>query len=313
LLVRGAAADSGSAVPGGWRVIGYLDIRPAPIIHRAFENGLREHGLDPGRDVRIDYREAGGRVDTFDAIAAELAASPVDLIVAPSTTAAFAARKATARIPIVTMFAGDPVGSGLAESLARPGGNVTGMTSQGVDFATKHLELLIEAIPSAQRIAVLTIPGNPPNERGLREIEQAGSARGLAVSAAPWRTGDELAGAFALIDRYKAEGIVVFDAPQTFEYRERIIALALERRLGTVFQQRLYTEAGGLLSFGPDTADLARRAAGHVAKILGGAKPAELPMEQPTRFDLAVNLRTARAIGLALAPSLLARADEVIE
>jgi putative ABC transport system substrate-binding protein len=288
-------------------------MRPAVNLERAFESGLREHGLEPGRDVRIDYRDASGQIERFDAIAAEFVAAPVDLIVAPTTTAALAAHKATASIPIVTIVAGDPVGSGLAESLAHPGGNVTGTTSQGVDFATKHLELLVEAIPSARRIAVLTIPGNPPNERGLREIESAATARGLTIVAAPWRTSDELADAFAVVDRHGAEGLVVFDAPQTFEHRERIIALALQRRLGTVFQQKLYIAAGGLLSFGPDTADLARHAAGHVAKILAGSRPADLPMEQPTRFELAVNLRTARAIGLALAPTLLARADEVIE
>jgi putative tryptophan/tyrosine transport system substrate-binding protein len=303
LPLAAGATDPGSASPAGRHLIGYLDVRPVPSLHRAFESGLREHGLEPGRDVRIDYREAGGRIDHFDAIAAEFVAMPVDLIVAPSTTAALAARKATAQIPIVTMFAGDPVGSGLVENLAHPGGNVTGTTSQGVDFATKHLELLAEAIPSARRVAVLTITGNPPNERGLREIEKAAAAR----------TSDELAGAFAAIDRHHAEGLVVFDAPQTFEHRERIIALALERRLGTIFQQKLYVEAGGLLSFGPDTEDLARRAAGHVAKILRGSRPADLPMEQPTRFELAANLRTARAIGITLAPSLLARADEVIE
>jgi putative ABC transport system substrate-binding protein len=313
LPLAAGATDPGSASPAGRHLIGYLDVRPVPSLHRAFESGLREHGLEPGRDIRIDYREAGGRIDRFDAIAAEFVAMPVDLVVAPSTTAALAARKATAQIPIVTMFAGDPVGSGLVESLAHPGGNVTGTTSQGVDFATKHLELLAEAIPSARRVAVLTITGNPPNERGLREIEKAAAARGIAVAAAPWRTSDELAGAFAAIDRHRAEGLVVFDAPQTFEHRERIIALALERRLGTVFQQKLYVEAGGLLSFGPDTVDLARRAAGHVTKILRGSRPADLPMEQPTRFELAANLRTARAIGITLAPSLLARADEVIE
>jgi ABC-type uncharacterized transport system substrate-binding protein len=306
-------ADRGSAVPAVRPLIGYLDVRPVPSLHRAFEAGLREHGLEPGRQVRIDYRAAGGRVEAFDAIAAEFVAAPVDLIVAPSTTAALAAHKATAQIPIVTMFAGDPVGSGLVESLAHPARNVTGTTSQGVDFATKHLELLVEAVPAARRIAVLTIAGNPPNERGLREIEKAAMARGVAIAAAPWRTGDDLADAFAQVDRHKAEGLVVFDAPQTFEYRESIIALALERRLGTVFQQRLYSEAGGLLSFGPDTADLARRAAGHVAKILGGSRPGDLPMEQPTRFELVVNLKTAKQIGLSIPPSLLARADEVVE
>ena len=307
------AADPRSAAPAGQRLVGFFDVRPAPNLQRAFESGLREHGLEPGRDVRIDYREAGGRIERFATIAAEFVAMPVDLIVAPNTTAALAARNATAHIPIVTIVAGDPVGSGLAESLAHPGGNVTGTTSQGVDFATKHLELLVEAIPRARRIAVLTIPGNPPNERGLREIESAAAEHGLTVAAAPWRTSDELADAFAVVDRLGAEGLVVLDAPQTFEYRERIIALALQRRLGTVFQQKLYVKAGGLLSFGPDTADLARRAAGHVAKILAGSRPADLPMEQPTRFELAVNLHTARAIGLVLAPSLLARADEVIE
>jgi putative tryptophan/tyrosine transport system substrate-binding protein len=312
-LMRAFGAGAADQRPTGPFRIAFLESTSVQSFRDAFEQGLRENGLVPGQTIVIDYRTAGGSAKRFDVLASEVVSTNIDLIVAPSTTAALAAKRATATIPIVIVLAGDPVGSGLVGSLAHPDGNVTGTTSQGVDFATKHLGLLSEAVPDARSIAVLTVPGNPPNDRGLEQIQTAAAARGLVIVPSGWLAADELDAAFARITADKAQALVVFDAPQTFENRERIIRLTAEHRLPAIYQQKLYVQGGGLMSYGPDVMDLARRSAWYVARLLRGVRPADLPVEQPTKFELIINLKTAKALGLTISQSLLLRADDVIQ
>jgi len=289
---------------------------PATPASEAFRQGLRDLGYVEGRNVVLEYRFAEGRIDRYPELVAELVRLPVDVIVVPGTAAAQAARKATVSIPIVIVLAGNPVGDGLITSFARPGGNVTGTTSVSSEISGKYLELLREAVPTLSRVAVLWNPLTPPHTKMLKETEAASRTLGLTVQPVSARRPDEIPGAFAAMARGRADGLVVLSDPMfdgSRRERMRIADLVTKARLPTMYTTRELTQEGGLMSYGPSQPDLFRRAAGYVDKILRGAKPADLPVEQPTKFELVINLKTAKALGLTIPPSVLARADEVIQ
>ena len=301
--------------PGKLPTIGYLGAATALAWSQwtaAFVQRLRELGWIEGRTIAIEHRWAEGRSDRAAEIAAEFVRRKVDVIVTSSTAATVAAKHATSVIPIVFAAAGDPLGTGLVASLARPGGNVTGLSMQQTDLAAKRLELLREVVPGLRRLAILANVGGPSVVLDMREVEAAARTLGLEVITAEIQQGEDIVPALeALNDR--ADALYVCIDPLVHSHRIRINTLALAARLPTSYATREGVEAGGLMSYGANQADLYRRAADYVDKILRGAKPADLPVEQPTKFDLVINLVTARALGLEIPPTLLARADEVIE
>jgi len=278
----------------------------------AFVQRLRELGWVENRNVAIVYRWAEGRTEQLVEIAAEFVRLKVDVIVTTGTPATLAAKQATSVIPIVFAATGDPVGTGLVASLARPGGNVTGLSLQQVETGGKRLELLREVIPSLGRLALLANVGNPVVVLELGEVQAAARTLGLEVITLEIRRGEDIAPAFEAL-KGRAEALYVLVDPLVATHRIRINTLVLAARLPTMHTQRESVELGGLMSYGANFPDLFRRAADLVDKILRGAKPADIPVEQPTKFDLVVNLTTAKALGLEIPPTLLARADEVIE
>ena len=278
----------------------------------AFVQRLRELGWIEGRTVVIDYRWAEGRSERVADIAAEFVQDKVDLIFATGTEAALAAKKATALIPIVFPVAGDPLGSGMVASLARPGGNVTGLSNLAADLAAKRLEILRDVFPGLNRLAIMANVSSPGSVLEMDEFQEAARALRLEVIPLEIRRTEDIAPAIESL-KGRVEALYVVGDPLANLNRVRINTFALVARLPTIYVQREYVEAGGLMSYGPNYAALFRRAADYVDKILRGAKPADLPVEQPTQFDLVINLVTARALGLTVPPTLLARADEVIE
>jgi len=278
----------------------------------AFVQRLRELGWIEGRTIAIEYRWAEGRTERAAEIAAELVQRKVDVIVTSGTAVVVAAMQATSVIPIVFAAAGDPVGTGLIASLARPGGNVTGLSNQVLDLAGKRLELLREIVPGLGRLALLGNVGNPVVVLDMREAQAAARTLGLEVTTLEIRRGEDIVPAFEALNGHEEALYVVFDALVN-THRIRINTLALAARLPTMHGIRDYVEAGGLMSYGTNFPDLFRRAADYVDKILRGAKPADLPVEQPTKFDLVINLTTAKALHLKIPESFLLRADEVIE
>jgi len=278
----------------------------------AFLQRLRDLDWIEGRTVALEYRWAEGRSSRAAEIAAEFVRLKVDVIVTYATPPALAAKQATSVIPIVFAAAGDPVGAGLVASLARPGGNVTGLSNQQADVAGKKLELLREVVPGLRRLAIMANTGNPGTVLEMGEAQAAARTLGLeATTVEILRTEDIAPGFDALKGR--AEALYVCTDPLIVTNRARIHTLAMSARLPTIYNSREYVEAGGLISFGPSFLDLWRRTAEIVDKILRGAKPGDIPVEQPTKFDLVINLTTAKALGLEVSPTLLARADEVIE
>jgi ABC-type uncharacterized transport system substrate-binding protein len=261
----------------------------------------------------VERRFSEGRNERYRALATELVSLKVDLIVAPGTAAALAAKEATSTIPIVTVVVGDPVGSRLIAGLARPGGNVTGMPSSAPDIIAKGLELLKEIAPNLSRVAVLRNATTPVYGTSFKELEVA--ARTLRVRLQPIgvRTPKDIESAFAAMTKERAEALIPMDDPFVALQRRRIGDLAVQHRLPTISSQRSYPEAGALMSYGPSFNDLFWRAATYVDKILKGAKPGDLPVEQPTKFELVINLKTAKALGLTIPPSVLGRVDEVIQ
>jgi ABC-type uncharacterized transport system substrate-binding protein len=278
----------------------------------AFTSRLRELGWIEDRNIRMDVRWAEGRNDRSAEIAADLVRLKVDVIVTYSSEHTQIAKQATSIIPIVFALAGDPVGSGLVASLARPGGNVTGLSAQNVDLTGKRFELLREIIPSLRRLAILFNGNNPTAMIEIDIVRAAASPLGIEVSPSEILGAEDIAPAIARITK-QADALFVVGEPLTFTHRTRINTLALAARLPTTYPTRGYVEVGGLMSYGPNFPASFRRAADYVHKILLGAKPGDLPVEQPTRYDLVVNLTTARALGLDIPATLLARADEVIE
>ena len=291
----------GAATPSAWSQ------RVAAFVQR-----LRELGWTEGRTVVVEYRWAEGRSERFLEIAAEFAQLKVDVIVAAGTPAILAARQATSVVPIVFVGAGDPVGTGLVASLPRPGGNVTGLSAQTTDTVGKRLELLRELMPGIRRLAIMGNVDNPVSVLEMREIGAACAALGLEADALEIRRTADIVPAFEALKR-GAEALYVQADPLVIANQIRINTLALGMRLPTMHGLREYVEAGGLMSYGPNFPDLFRRAADFVDKILRGAKPSDIPVEQPTKFELVINLITAKALGLEIPPTLLARADEVIE
>jgi putative ABC transport system substrate-binding protein len=283
-------------------------------VREAFGQGLRDLGYVEGRNVNIEWRFAEGRLDRFPQLVAELVRLKVDVIFSPGTPATQAAMKATATIPIVIATAGNPVGDRLVGSLARPGGNVTGLTMlAGPELGAKYLELLKEAAPGVSRVAVLWNPLTAPEVGLLKEAGTAARALGLELQPVTARRPEEIEGAFAAMSRERANGLVVMPDALFLSLRVRLANLADKSRLPAMYGFRENVEAGGLMSYGASLPDLFRRAAGYPARILKGAKPTDLPVEQPTRFELVINLKTAKALGLTIPPSLLARADQMIE
>jgi putative ABC transport system substrate-binding protein len=280
----------------------------------AFRQGLRERGYVEGRNILIEYRWADGRFDRLPGLATELVRLGVNIIVAANTPAALAAKNATSTIPIILVTSGDPVGSGLVASLARPGGNVTGLSLMPtLAIGGKQLELLKDAFPTVTHVAVLANPANPPTAGLLKEIELAARSLGLRLRVVQVREPKEFDDAFATMKNERVPALLVIADPLVANNRERIVAFAATNRLPAVYPYRLFVDVGGLMSYGADTHDLTRRAATYVDQILKGAKPAELPIEQPTKFELVVNLRTAKALGLTIPASLLLRADHVVQ
>jgi putative tryptophan/tyrosine transport system substrate-binding protein len=320
LLVAGGVATSWPFLaraqqPAKPPTIGYLGPNtPSVDTYRLppFVQRLRELGWIEGRTINIEYQWAHGRKDLADEIAAEFVRRKVDIIVTAATPATAAAKQATTMIPIVFAAVGDPVGTGLVASLARPGGNLTGLSLQQTDAAGKRVELLREAIPGIRRLAIIANSGNLSAVLELREAQAAAQTAGLEAVATEIRDPDDIAPAINAF-RGRAEALYVCNDPMMATSRVRVSTTAMEVRLPTMFSGREYVEVGGLLCFGPSFPDLFRRAADFVDKILRGAKPADLPVEQPTKFDLIINLKAANALELALPPTLLARADEVIE
>jgi putative ABC transport system substrate-binding protein len=279
----------------------------------AFRQGLRELGYVDGQNIAIESRSAEGKDDRLPALAADLVRSKVDVIVAQSGAATRAAQQATRTIPIVMSLANDPVGSGLVASLARPGGNVTGLTIMAPDLVGKRLELLKEVVPKVSRVALLWNPDNPANAAMSREAEAAARALGVRLQTLETRNHQEIEDAFAAMIRERTGAFLVLSDAIFFTQRRQIAELAAKGRLPSITGTRDYPDAGGLMAYGPDQLDLERRAATFVDRILKGAKPGDLPVEQPTKFELVINLKTAKALGLTIPPSLLARADQVID
>ena len=281
-----------------------------PIL--ALRQGLSELGYVEGQNIVIEWRWARGKSERHPELAAELVQLKVDVIVAATDPAVRAAQRATRTIPIVMGFPSDPVTLGFVASLARPGGNITGLSAQSSEIAGKRLQLLREVAPTVARIAILVEPSQPGNQELLRETKAA--ARSLSVQLQPVevRNGGELDRAFAAVVREHAGGIIILPSTVLFASRARIAQLAAKHRLPTMAWQPGMTEAGCLMSYGASPTDAARRAAYFVDRILKGAKPADLPVEQPTKFELVINLKTAKALGLTIPPALLGRADQVI-
>jgi len=300
--------------------IGYLSANQMamspPNLHEAFRQGLRDLGYVEGRNVVIEYREAGGQAERLLPLAAELVALKVDLIVAPTTPAALAAKQATKSLPIVFFGSADPVTSGLVTSLARPGGNVTGLTGVSPEILGKCLELLKQAVPRASRLAVLRQPG-AAGERTERDVlkvaDDAAKALGVRLQIVEARVAADIDKAFANMTKARAEALVVWASAMLVHQRGRLVTLAAKNRLPAIYTSREVVDAGGLMSYGHSQEDLNRRAATYVDKILKGATPADLPVEQPTKFDLVINVKTGKALGLTIPPLLLARADNIIE
>jgi ABC-type uncharacterized transport system substrate-binding protein len=290
--------------------IGIIDDSP---IWNAFRHGLRDLGYLEGQNIAFEYRYAGGLPDRLAWVAVELVHRPVDLIATFGTPPTLAAKQATTTIPIVMMGVGDPVGSGLVSSLARPGGNITGNTILGPEVAGKRLQLLKEVIPSLSRVAFLWNPDNASHPAQLAELRVAVEALGIKLLPVPVRSSDELDNAFSAMMRERPDAFLMTNDPFHQLSIGRIIDFLANNRLAGMFVTREVAVAGGLLSYGASLPDLFRRGAVYVHKILQGTKPADLPIEQPVKFELVVNLKTAKAMELSIPESFLLRADEAIE
>jgi putative tryptophan/tyrosine transport system substrate-binding protein len=294
--------------------IGFLAAAvPTAAMLRAFRDALREHGYVEGQNLSIADRWPQGSSEQTSDIAAELVRSNVDIIVAWTTPASLAAKAATPTIPIVMVGVGDPVGTGLVRSLARPGGNITGFVNLAPDLSAKQVQLLIEVIPEIRRVGIVRNPSNPAVALALREVEKAIRVLGLEFHTVDARLPQEFESAFARLSAEGVKGVIVVADASVIEHRSMIAALAQKTRLPTMFQRRENVAAGGLMSYGPDLPDQLRQAASYVDRILKGTKPTDLPVQQATKIELVINLKTAKALGLTIPPTLLGLADEVIE
>ena len=286
---------------------------PADPRVEALKQGLRNLGRLEGQNVELEYRYANNKVERLPQLAAELVRLKVDLIVTGGEAGIRAARDATGTIPIVMANSSDPVGTGLIASLARPGGNITGLSLLNPDLGGKRLALLKETVPKVSRVAVLWNPTNAAKPLELKSTQVAAEALGVRVTSVEVREPTDFAPAFAAIGKARSNALITFADPLTLAHRRQIGEFALKNRLPTIAELREFAEAGGLVTYGANLLDLYRRAATYVDKILKGAKPADLPVEQPTKFELVINLKTAKALGLTISQSVLIRADEVIQ
>jgi putative ABC transport system substrate-binding protein len=310
------AQQAGKVNRIGFLVTGALDSAEAQAILDAFRQGLRERGYVEGQDIVIEYRGADRKMERFPELATELVRLNLDLIVAAVTPAARAVREATGTIPIVVPNMGDPVGDGLVASLARPGGNITGMTFLGPELAAKRLELLKQALPTISRVAALWHPGvygESTTREMIRKMEAAARTLLVQLQLVEVREAAEFDQAFLAMVSERADALIVLPSPMFFNERRHIVDLATRHRLPSIAQVREFVELGGLMAYGANIRDLFRRAGVYVDMILQGAKPADLPVQQPTKFELVINLKTAKALGVDVPPTLLALADEVIE
>jgi putative ABC transport system substrate-binding protein len=296
--------------------IGYLVLAPLvdpPSAERAaFVDGLRGLGYIAGRNLIIEYRSAAWSRELLPPLAAELVDLRVDLILAAGPQATQAAREATQKIPIV-MIPGSPMESGLVASLARPGGNVTGFSTNMPELGGKRLELLHEAVPHASRVSVIWNPGNPAATSEWKATQAAARTLGMKLESVEVRGAEEFRAVLSKMSQHRPPAVVMIDDTLTTTYREIFAEFALKNRLPAIMASRAFAESGGLMSYGTTTSDLFRRAAGQVDRILKGANPADLPVEQPTKFELVINLKTAKALGLTIPQSILLRADQIIE
>jgi putative ABC transport system substrate-binding protein len=317
-LVGGAAVAwplAGRAQQDGTRhIVGRFSASSAinPLLEEVTD-ALRELGWVEGKNIAFERRYAENHLERLPELAADLVRLKVDVIVADGTLAPLAAKRTSSTIPIVMTSAGDPLGSGLVASLARPGGNVTGMSLMVPDLGGKRLELLKEVLPRLARVAVLWNVANPYSAIVFKETQLAGATLGIEVQSLEVRGPDDFDGAFEAARRRRPDALVTVEDPLTFDHRKLIADFTAGQRLPSLHGAKEFTTGGGLISYGTNLANVFRRAAGYVDKILKGANPAYLPVEQPTKFDLVINLTTAKALGLEVPPSLLARADEVIE
>ena len=279
----------------------------------SFRQGLRECGYVEAQNVVLEFRGAAGKYERLPELAAELVRLRVDVIVALATQAAVAAKNATRTLPIVFVYVGDPVETGLVISLARPGGNATGLSTLHPELVGKQLQLLKDVVPNVSRVAVLWNPTNPGGPLLLREAKTAARSLGVELQVLEARGPGDFAPAFATMTAARAGALLVLADSMVFLQRDRVVDLARKHRLPAVYGLRQFADAGGLLAYDVSLADSARRAASFVDKILKGAKPADLPVEQPTKFEFVINMKTAKALGLTIPPLLLLRADQIIE
>ena len=308
----GQAQQAGTVPRIGW--LGGPTRESAEPFLREFQRGLKDLGWIEGQNIVIEWRFGGGRAERLPVLAEELVRLPVNLIVAPSTPTIFAAKNATKTIPIVTVGGGDPVELGIVASLARPGGNITGLTSTvGPEIAGKQLELLKEAVLNVSRMAVLWNPATPGNVLALREAEIAARALKVELQLLEARKLDDFESAFAAMSTKRAGALLVLGDVMFTTYRIRLASLAVRSRLPAMYGDRQFVHEGGLMSYGTNIVDNFRRAAVYVDKILKGAKPGDLPIERSTKFELVINLKTARALGFTIPRSLLQRADEIVQ
>jgi putative tryptophan/tyrosine transport system substrate-binding protein len=314
LCVAPLASDA--QPPGQIRRVGILTAVAAPTIeplHELLRQGLRERGYVEGQHIVLESRSVEGHYERLPALAAEMVALPVDVLVTWGTPATVAAKQATSTVPIIFFAVGDPVGSGIVASLARPGGNVTGVTNLTAELSAKQLELLKEIVPGLTQIAVLRNPRNPVSALNMRWTELAAQALGVQLHVVDVHDPSEFEAAFLSMTRERAGALTVLADTMFVSQRRQIADLAIKHRLPAVFNWREYAEAGGLIVYGPVFAEQGRRVADYVDKILKGTKPTDLPVEQPTKFELVINLKTAKALGITMPPSLLLLADEVIQ
>jgi ABC-type uncharacterized transport system substrate-binding protein len=294
--------------------IGLLSPIGAQITIKVFREGMRDLGYVEGKNILIEYRNAEGNYDRLPNFAAELVRLNVDVIVTSGgTPTALAAKRTTQTVPIVFLLVGDPVASGLVASLARPGGNLTGLTNFARELSGKRLELLKEAFPSISRVAIIVNPGNPAAAAVFKETQVVAEVLGLQLQTIEVRSLKDLEKAFEIVTTKGANAFIVPPDPLIATHRQRVVELAIRSRLPAMYDNREIAESGGLMSYGVNNSDLYRRAAVYVDKILKGAKPADLPVEQPTKFEFMINLKTAKQIGLTIPPNVLARADRVIK
>ena len=279
----------------------------------AFRQGLKEYGWVEGQNIRVEYRFANGKEDALPGIAAELVQSRPDVLVVEGTAATWAAKALTQTVPIVMATSSDPVGTGLVASLNRPGGNITGLSIQTAELSGKWLQLLTEIVPALARVAVLSNSLNPSIPLVLEQTKAAAQSLGIEIHVVDVQAPDKFASAFDAVTTARAGALIVLPDPLLYGQHPRIVTFTAASHLPALFPEREVAEAGGLIAYGPSIPASFRRSAGYVDKILRGAKPADLPVEQPTKFELVVNLQTAKAIGVTIPTSILLRADEVIE